>query len=139
MTLVAVAITVFAVFISVVVSVFAAIIGVVAFAVGSIVMGVMAIPVAFSSALFFIGAGVALLALMAAAGAGAAAGVRAVVRASARMVHRRSEKKHARRFMSEADAGRWKYRDGADRSTSTVESDTQQHDAESHEENRGVE
>lgn len=138
-TLVAAAITVFAVFISVVVSVFAAIIGVVAFAVASIVMGVMAIPAAFSSALLFIGGGAALLALMAAAGAGAVAGVRVVVRASARMVHRRSEKKRARRFMTEADAGSWKYRNSTDRSTSTFESDLQQHDAEEHEENRGVE
>lgn len=116
--LVVLAISIFFVFIAVVISVFAAIAGALVCAVASLIFGVMALPTAFSSALFLIGGGAAVLAVMVAAGAGAVIAVRAIVRAGARYVRRRSDARRDKRLMREAGQSDWRYRDDSEASRS---------------------
>ena len=100
----------------------------------SLIFGVMALPTAFSSALFLIGGGAAALAVMAAAGAGAVIAVRAIVRAGARYARRRSDARRDKRLMREAGQSDWRYRDDSEASRSEGADDDG-----STEENREVE
>ena len=123
--LVVLAISIFFVFIAVVISVFAAIAGALVCAVAILIFGVMALPTAFSSALFLIGGGAAALAVMA---------VRAIIRAGARYARRRSDARRDKRLMREASQSDWRYRDDSEASRSEGADDDG-----STEENREVE
>lgn len=114
--LVVLAVCSFFVFIGVVISIFALIAGAMICAVGGLILGVMALPASFASALFLIGGGAAALALMAAAGVGAVIAVRAIVRAAARCARRRSAASRDKRLGREAGQGRWRYRDDSETS-----------------------
>lgn len=99
--LVALAVAGFAVAVAIVVSVFAAIIGAVVGAAGMIVLGAIAIPAAFSTAVLFIGGGLLGLAVSAAAGALAVIGLRKAVAAMVRAIRKRNDRKGTERKCEE--------------------------------------
>ena len=95
--LVVLAIGGFAVALAIVISVFAAVIGAVAASIGMLVMGVLALPVAFSTALLFIGGGILVLAVFAAAGVLVVIALRKAVSAMVRAIRRHNERKNEER------------------------------------------
>ena len=106
---IAVAAALFAVLISCIVGIFTAIAAFVAGSLGMFILGILAVPAAFSTALMFMGGGLAGIALMAAAGVCAAMGVKALARTMARAVRRQNEKSKKNKAVREADRMRWKY------------------------------
>lgn len=95
--LVALAACGFAVAIAIVVSVFAAIIGAVIGAIGMVVMGVLALPVAISTALLFIGGGVLVMAAFAVLGVLAVIALKKMVSAMVSAIRRHNERKNEER------------------------------------------
>lgn len=95
--LVALAICGFAVALAIVVSVFAVIIGAAVGAIGLMVMGVLALPVAASTALLFIGGGALVMAAFAVLGVLAVIGLKKAVSAMVRALRRRNDQNHEER------------------------------------------
>lgn len=88
------------------IAVLAGIAGCIVGAVALVLVGIISIPVAFSSALFFLGIGLASLAILLAVGALCIIGIKAAVKAIARAVRNRSERKRMER--SENQNWKWK-------------------------------
>lgn len=109
--LAALAISIFIAFAGVVISIFAAIAGAFIGSIACVVMGIMAVPVSLSAALFLIGGGLAALALLTAAGIGAVIAVKAIVKAVVKYIRKRGSKNRDRKIIRDADVEKWKYRD----------------------------
>lgn len=103
-----------AIFVSVVcciVAVFAGIIGCIAGAVACIVIGIMAIPAAFSSSVLLVGTGLGALGFMAAMGVLLFMGVKAATNAIIRAVRRRNDRKNIEKMVNANERRKWRYQE----------------------------
>ncbi len=107
----AVAIAIFITVVCCIVAVFAAIIGCIAGAVGCIVMGIMAIPVAFSSSVLLVGTGLGALGFMAAMGVLLFMGVKAATNAIIRAVRRRNDRRNIEKMVNANERRKWRYQE----------------------------
>lgn len=97
--------------VAVAIAILAGIAGGIIGAVAFVAIGIISIPVAFSTALFFIGVGLASLAVLAILGALCILGIKAAVKAIARSAKRRGERRRAEK-QKQADAqSQWKYKE----------------------------
>lgn len=109
----AVAIAIFISVLCCIIAIFAVIIGCVVGAVASIVMGIMAIPVAFSTAVLFIGLGMGTLGFMAAMGVLLFIGVKAATNSIISSVRRRNDRKRIERMVNVNERRKWRYKEDA--------------------------
>ena len=107
----AVALAIFVSVVCCIVAVFAGIVGCIAGAVACIVMGIMAIPVAFSSAVLLIGTGLGALGFMAAMGVLLFMGVRAATNAIIRAARKRNDRRNIEKMVNANERRKWRYKE----------------------------
>ena len=109
--LVAAVIGCLAIGVSVLIGLFVSVIGFGAAAIGSLVLGVLALPAAISTAVMFIGLGLAGLGVMAALSVAVVLGVRAAITALVRFVRRKNERRRAEKMARVGGQNQWKYQE----------------------------
>ncbi|MDO4545702.1 MAG: DUF1700 domain-containing protein [Bacillota bacterium] len=93
------------------IGIFVTIIGCILGAIGMIVLGFASIPVALSSALFFLGIGILGLGVLAALGVAVVLGVRAAINAFVRAARNRNERKRYEKIEKMTEENKWKYQE----------------------------